>query len=327
MATFSRIKGILFLLLSAIIISAESPTLAKLIEQGRNHLINGNNPISFCNVLFASSFIALITLVILYFKQLKSFDYTKMSGSSWSAILATALFSGTLIPILYFLGIQYGNIINVVLISTLEAPLYILAGWFFLQQKPRPLIMVASMFTSIGVVLMILLQQTLANQQPLTHVSVYEKMPYFGELLILLAVFIKTIATVIVYKTMKDLPNSIFNVLSMSFGVIFFFCVVMVLFGAQHFVDLFSPFLWQWMIFYGVIIIALRVYIKFIGMQSANMAEVALSNALVPFSAVFFSYLILGIIPQSSQYIGGFFIILGILLALWDKLTGKHEYP
>ncbi|WP_367608360.1 DMT family transporter [Legionella sp. W05-934-2] len=333
MRVSKRLTGMLLLLLSAIITSAGNPTIAKLIDVGNQHLINGNNPISFCNVLFASSLVALITLSLLYYRDLKTFKPATLDRTQWSTILFGALLNGFIIPTLFFYGIMYANIINVILISTLQTPFYILAGWIYLKDKPTAMTIFAAFLTTLGVALLVLLPYFLSSQtndatttDVLTSNNRISSIPYIGEMFIFVAVLMRAINTVIIFRAIKTMPESVFNVFSMGFGVIFFFIFVMVLFGPSHFIDLFSPFLWQWMLFYGGVVIALYQYIKFWGIKSSSIADVAISKSLVPFSAIFLSFLILGTLPKPSQYIGGLFIFAGIAIALISKLK-KNENP
>ncbi|WP_367607118.1 DMT family transporter [Legionella sp. W05-934-2] len=325
-----RLVGLLFLLLSNIFVSAASPTIAKLIEIGNNHLINGRNPISFCNVLFASSFAALLTLTLLYFKELKSFNPNQLSRSHWITVVLSAVIAGFLVPMLYFFGIKYSNIINVVLISTLQTPLYILAGWLFFKQPPSPTVLIAGMFTMIGVVLIVLLPSEMTTSQmtspkPLGN-PFLSSIPHIGDIFIFLAVLLTTISSILMYQTIKTISGSLFNILSTALGTVFFASIVIVLFGPSHFNDLFSPFLWRWMLFYGGVIIALRGYFKFIGLKNANMADIAISNSLTPLASIVLSFFILGVLPQSAQLIGGALIFIGLGTALYGKLS-ENENP
>ena len=57
---FERIPGRVYLLTAIIIFAAGSPVTRKLIEIGANNLVDGRNPISFCNVLFVGNLCALL---------------------------------------------------------------------------------------------------------------------------------------------------------------------------------------------------------------------------------------------------------------------------
>ena len=84
--------------------------------------------------------------------------------------------------------------------------------------------------------------------------------------------------------------------------------------GLPHFVDVFSPFLWQWMFIYAAIIVVAGQLFWFVGLKSTKAADVSLVNSFTPIFGVFFAYLLLQEIPTFSQYLGGIIIILGIML-------------
>lgn len=331
-----KYKGIIFILLSNLILSAGSPVTAKLINIGSHHLENGRNPISFCNVLFAGNLIALFTLLLIHQSQLRTFTIKKMTISRWLLVFAGGIVSGVLTPTFYFFGIMFANVINVILISTLEIPITLFFGWIFFNESPSARMLISALLTMLGIILIVLLQSFMHQALPAGSLAAIPSGPlysllasysYSGEVCILLAVIATSSSTVISYHTVRVVPAGIFTIFRMAIGVVFFFFIVVVLYGVKHFADLFSPFLWKWMLFYGSIIVAIRIYLNFVGVQYAKVAEVAIGAAIVPVASVFFAYLILGVIPGYAQIIGGSIILAGIILALSDKLEKPKVSP
>jgi hypothetical protein len=66
----SKIPGRTYLLLAIIIFATANPITRQLTELGGKNLIDGRNPISFCNVLFVGTLCTLIALLLIYGKQL-----------------------------------------------------------------------------------------------------------------------------------------------------------------------------------------------------------------------------------------------------------------
>ncbi|CZR25095.1 Predicted permease%2C DMT superfamily [Legionella pneumophila] len=149
--------------------------------------------------------------------------------------------------------------------------------------------------------------------------------PRSGEICIFLAVVSSTASTIIGFHALRRLPHYLFSILKMLLGLVLFFFIVISMFGWHHFADLFSPFLWEWMLFYGSVIIALRYYFSMLGMKHAKVAEVAISSSIIPLMSIIFSYLILGEVPGISQIIGGSLILFGIYVALTGKLQAPEK--
>ncbi|HAT1882142.1 TPA: DMT family transporter [Legionella pneumophila] len=329
-----RHRGILYLFLSSLIISAANPVIAKLIALGNEHLVNGRNPISFCNVLFAGNLIAVLTLILIHFRELKGLQPEHLIVKNWCLIFLAALFAGFLTPTLYFLGLMYTNVINVVLISNLQIPMTLLAGWVFLGEVPNIRVTIGAFLATLGVFAIVFLQYWLGvsgNPTPNPEMKtaplyvLLSSVPRSGEICIFLAVVSSTASTIIGFHALRRLPHYLFSILKMLLGLVLFFFIVIFMFGWHHFADLFSPFLWEWMLFYGSVIIALRYYFSMLGMKHAKVAEVAISSSIIPLMSIVFSYLILGDVPGISQIIGGSLILFGIYIALTGKLQAPEK--
>ena len=63
-------KGKIYLWLAILIFGAASAVVAKLIMIGENALLDGRNPIAFCNLLFAGNVVAGLTLLIIFPQRL-----------------------------------------------------------------------------------------------------------------------------------------------------------------------------------------------------------------------------------------------------------------
>lgn len=341
MNTQNKYKGMIYISLSALISSAATPVTAKLIQTGNEHLINGHNPISFCNVLFVGNLIALITLYLLYFKENRSFKMKSISRRNWFWMTLSAFTSGVLTPTLYFLGIMNTDVVNVVIISTFQIPLTLFFGWLFLNEKPLPKVLIGSLFTLIGLITIAVLQKwvfssdtaprvlTSATQTQGALNSFLKSHHYSGEICVLLAVLSSTISGLIGFHTSKIIPLGILNLFRMGLGVVFFFYIALAMFGWGHFSDIFSEFLWGWMLIYGGIIVAFNTYFKFLGLKYAKIDEISISSTLIPIFSLFFSYQIMNNLPNKSQLIGTILIIIGLFIGLIGKLesTKKSKIP
>ena len=95
-----------------------------------------------------------------------------------------------------------------------------------------------------------------------------------------------------------------------------FFIVVIFLFGPLHFIDLGSPFLWQWMVVYGGIIVVSGQLAWDFGLRKSRSIDVSVVTSFAPVAGVLAAFLILGERPLQSHYIGGAVLMTGIALCL-----------
>ena len=65
-----RIPGRAYLLIGVTIFGAANPVTRRLTELGAENLIDGRNPISFCNVLFVGNVWAFLIFLLLYYKEI-----------------------------------------------------------------------------------------------------------------------------------------------------------------------------------------------------------------------------------------------------------------
>ncbi len=123
--------------------------------------------------------------------------------------------------------------------------------------------------------------------------------------------------TVVARLWLKDVPLGIFSVFRSAVGTVAFFIAASYLFGPIHFVDLASPFLWQWMAVYGGIIIVSGQLAWDSGVRRSRSIDVSLATSFAPVAGVLGAFLILGEHPMQAHYIGGAVLIVGIAICLF----------
>lgn len=107
MKTMERAKHhfsiyLLFLWISVLIFSAGNSIIAKLGELGAHHLVEGRNPISFCNVLFTANIIAGFTLLGIHHKTWNKKNLLALKGQHWMHMLILAILSVSLLLLYFF---------------------------------------------------------------------------------------------------------------------------------------------------------------------------------------------------------------------------------
>ena len=133
-----------------------------------------------------------------------------------------------------------------------------------------------------------------------------------GEILVLIAAILKAIANLVSKISLKEIPLGIFSTFRMFVGTVTFFCATIFLYGPHHFMDVATPFLWQWMLIYSAIIVVGGQLLWFSGLKKSTASEVSFATAFNPLIGVLAAYFLLGDAPTTAQYIGGAVILLGI---------------
>ena len=332
-------SAFLLLLTAAAIFAAANSILAKIGDIGAHHLIHGRNPISFCNVLFAANLIAGLTLLAVHRKAWRLSKLAKIRQRDWWMMSALSLFSGVLGPALFFIGLMLTDVINVILISTLDIPLTLLFGYLISKEKAPWASIVGALFALSGVGVAFFLrapdEHSMSMGMKLTMANIgtgslghfVASLPYAGEIMIALGTLITVVSGDVAKKLMAVVPAGVFAVYRTLFGTVAFSCIVLLVFGWHHFADLVSPFLWKWMFVYGGGVLALGLVLWYRALQATLSSDVAIANSVTPIAGVLFAYLLLHEVPALPQIVGGAFILAGIAFALVPKLRQPSTTP
>lgn len=306
----------LYLWLAVLIFAASNSVTRKVTDIGARNLIDGRNPISFCNVLFVGNLCALIVMGIIFRKQLNRQNFKQLDRGDWWNLVAIALLAGSLAPALIFAALDFTNVTNVVLFSRLEPPVTLLLSVILLGVRVNRWTVAGSIVAFAGVGVTAMLSNAgesmgwLGGGVPLGK----------GELFAVAGAIVAAIATVISKVRLQRISLGIFSVVRTAIGTVVFFAVAMTLYGSEHFADVLSPLLWKWMLVYGAVIVVAGQLCWFAGLRRSTSAQVTLASSLNPIAAVIMAYLILGEVPTRAQYMGGGVVAIGILLSLIGNL-------
>ena len=306
---FKQIPGRVYLFIAILIFASSNSVTKQLTELGENHLINGRNPISFCNVLFVGNLCALIALAVIYGKSWRASSLQRLSLKNWLNLIIVAVLSGALAPALVFFALDMTSVNNVVLIGRIEPPLSLAIAILVFRERVTTLVIWGAIISFIGVALTVILQDSTENMVDMAGIISIGR----GELMVALAAISQAVSNTISRKSLSDIPLGIFSIFRVALGTVVFFAVVIKLFGADHFTDAFAPILWQWMLVYGIVIVVCGQLSWFQGLKKSQAADVSFASSFSPLAGILFAYLILGELPNSAQYIGGFVIIVGII--------------
>ncbi|MEM9149274.1 MAG: DMT family transporter [Cyanobacteria bacterium P01_F01_bin.3] len=303
-------SGRLYLMIAILIFGAASAVTRKLTDIGANNLIDGRNPISFCNVLFVGNLCALIIFIILNQRQWRVSILKRIRPQQWLTLSMVAVISSAVVPSLIFTALTITSVNNVILIGQLDTPLALGLSVWFLGDRINKWVVYGAILSFIGVALTVLIQPESED----VMMSAMGIQIGLGELLVLLAALLKAIANTVSRISLRQIPLGIFNVYRMFVGTVFFFCATFILLGPSHFMDVTAGFVWRWMLLYGAVIVVGSQLAWFKGISMSSASEISFATAFNPLAGILAAYLILGEVPTLGQYVGGAVILAGIAL-------------
>jgi drug/metabolite transporter (DMT)-like permease len=303
----AKIPGQVYLWLAILIFGASGSITRKLTEIGASQFVHGHNPISLCNVLFVGNLCALGIMLIVYRSQLTVVNFSKISKSEWVSLLIVALLAGALAPAAIFRALALSPVNNIILLGRLEVPLILILSGIFLKERLHRNQKIGAAIVLSGIFIAVI------GGQP--TVSVMKFTVGQGELLTILAAVFLSISNLISKTKLLKIPLGIDNVIRTGFGSIVFFLLAIKLYGTGHFMDLGSPFLWQWMLAYGAVIVVIGQSFWIKGLKESPIATSAIISCFHPIAGMFFAYWILAESPTSAQMIGSIILLVGLLLS------------
>ncbi|MEO0459056.1 MAG: DMT family transporter [Cyanobacteria bacterium P01_A01_bin.114] len=303
-----QLSGRIYLMIAILIFGAANAVTRQLTDLGAENLVNGRNPISFCNVLFVGNLCALVILTIIYQKQWRLPVIRQINWKQWLTLTVVAILSSAVVPTLIFTALSLTAVNNVILIGQIDAPLVLALSVWLLGDRINAWVIGGAVLSFVGVALTVLIQPAGGDM-----VSMGMGLEIgLGELLVLIAAVFKAVSNLISKVSLQRIPLGIFNVFRMLVGTVIFFIATIVLYGPDHFMDVTSPFLWRWMLLYSAIIVVGGQLAWFTGLKQSTASEISLATAFNPIAGVLAAYLILGEVPTAAQYIGGVVILSGI---------------
>lgn len=244
-----RIPGRVYLLLAVIIFAAANSVTRKLTEIGSQNFIDGKNPISFCNVLFVGNICALLVLLLIHWRQLSIRSFRQFSLKDWGSMVAVALLSGALAPGVIFQALSQTMVNNVVLVGRIESPLTLALSIWLLGERTNGWGITGALISFIGVVVTLVLQG-LWDDTTASVVGIG-----WSEFLIVIGAVAVALSSIISKAGIDRIPIGIFSIFRTALGSVVFFFAALYFYGSNHFMAVFSPFLWKWMLVYGTIIV------------------------------------------------------------------------
>ena len=310
----SRVASPMYLGIAVLIFAASNSVTRKIVEIGQNHAINGRNPISLCNVLFVGNICALGLMTLIFYQDWKPKTLKSLTRRDWISLTITGILSGAIAPALIFTALGQTNVTNIVLIGRIEPILTLVLGVWLLGSRLDFWIVAGSLISFAGVVVTAFLG---SSEKMITMARFHLGL---GEILVALAAIISSISTVVGKLQLQFIPLGIFTIYRNILGTVIFFLLANLLYGSNHFAEVLSPFLWQWMLIYAAIIVVMGQLCWLAGLKNATSRELNLASLLNPIAAIIMAYLILGEVPTLAQYLGGSLLLIGIIFSFIGNL-------
>jgi drug/metabolite transporter (DMT)-like permease len=312
----------LYLWIATIVFAASSALTRKLNLIGHDHLIDGRNPISLCNILFVGNLCALMVMIMLFSKDWTWPQVKKIRLRDWLNLSLIGLISGALVPGLVFTALEQTTVTNVVIISRLEVPISLVLNVVILGIRINRYTLLGAIVSLLGVILTAWL--TPPAIMPMMGIPLGMGQ---GEFLVGISAILLAIANLLSKIYLKTVPLGIFSVVRTGIGTIVFFMIAQSLYGPHHFMDVFSPFLWGWVLVYSVIIVVVGQLCWFNAQKISTFAELTLATSMQPMIAIFMAFIILGEIPKTPQFVGGTVLLMGIVWSAIGTLRDTRKVP
>jgi drug/metabolite transporter (DMT)-like permease len=313
----AKIPGQVYLWLAVPILSASSSVVRKLTEVGAMQSINGHNPISFCNVLFAGNLCALTVLLAVYRDQLTIAEFKRVTKVEWRALMISALLSGAIIPTIIFQALALAPVNNIVLLARIELPIVLIASIVILKERFQQRQVIGAVVVAIGILIAVLGHGSSGGVATATSAFSLGS----GEILTIISSILISISVLLNKKYLSHLPLGLVHVFRLAVGTLVFFVVANLRYGPQHFGEIFSPFLWKWMLVYGGIVIVIGQSLWARGFQATPVSVSAIVACFNPVAGMVFAYWILAEVPTMGQLWGGGIVLLGLLLSAKANLS------
>jgi drug/metabolite transporter (DMT)-like permease len=220
------------------------------------------------------------------------------------------ILSGAIAPALIFTALEQTNVTNIVLIGRIEPILTLILNVCLLGASVNAWTIAGSFLSFAGVVVTAFLTTSNSKMMMMGGFAIGT-----GEILVAIAAVIVSISTIVSKLQLRAIPLGIMTLYRNALGTVIFFIIANVLYGAEHFTDVLSPFLWQWMLIYAAVIVVIGQICWLAGLKNATSTELNLASLFNPIIAIIMAYLILAEVPTQAQYLGGSLLLIGFIFS------------
>jgi drug/metabolite transporter (DMT)-like permease len=298
---------------TAVIIYASSNSIVSLLVSigEAAPVAGGRNAITYTNLLLLGSLISIVPLSILFRRDLTRQNARQLTRRGWCLLTLSALLSSALTPGLFFYALANTSVTNIVLITRIEPPLFLLAAWLLLGESFSRRALGAGMVALCGAVVMISLRDG-------GGVGALGR----GEWAAVAATVSYIASTLVTRTSLRDIPIGIFSVGRTIMGSAMYFGLVCVIVGPEAFRDIFAPVLWSWIWLYAGIVIVLAQITWNLALKYARSDVLSLATSFSPLAAILIAMALLGENAGPGLIPGAALIVLAVALSR-GKSTAK----
>lgn len=128
--------GLLFVWIAVIAYAASNSIVTLLVSIGEAAPVaDGRNAITYTNLLLAGSLLSIIPMAIMFRRDLTKSNFRRLKPRDWGHLVLSAFLSSAVTPGPFFYAWAHTAVTNVVLISRIEPPLFLLATWLILNES------------------------------------------------------------------------------------------------------------------------------------------------------------------------------------------------
>lgn len=296
--------GMGFAWMGVLIYAASNSIATLMVDIGAlNPVSGGRNAITFANLLVLGAVISLLPMAVLFRGDWTRANLRKLSHGDWGMLTISAFLSSALTPGLFFYALEHASVTNVVLVSRIEPPLFLLAAGLFLKERIDPRALVAGLVALSGAMLMI-------SQRESDSHCVFD----LGEVAAAAATLSYIASAIVARRALRTIPMGIFSIYRTAVGTVIYVVLISALQGPQQFQDILAPVLLKWIWAYAVIVFVVGQLTWFIALKYARSGDMALASSFSPVAGVVFAMLLLGEDPGPGLIPGGALILLAICI-------------
>lgn len=301
-----------FLFVSSRAIAALRPAvIAFLVSQGTRLSGGAETPISFCNVLFVGNLCAAIAVGLWFNFQTIIDDFKVLEAKVVLGLFINGCLAA-LLSSLIFMGLNYTSVTNAVLLSRFGPVLFALLGAFLLGKKITKLEFFGFSLILVGIGAITLRE------------SMYQLNR--GDVLILASAVVYAITALIGKLMLSEQCSLAVVVFTRNFiSSIVFFIIATMLFGFNHFGDVFSGQLWIVMSIYALIIIVIAQLLWYASLGKLDSRTAGALASLSPVFGVAYAYFLNGERPSVIQINAFIVIMIGLFISSLGKIKPKEK--